>query len=62
MIIISIHNATRERERESHPIKYPHTPGSRALKLQPVPSYGNSRSTLAPIQQPLSSNTTAIPG
>jgi hypothetical protein len=68
MIIIPIHNATREREREreSHPTKYPQRPRSPALKLQPAPSYGNSpdvqlrseatalehRSTLAPIQQP----------
>jgi hypothetical protein len=74
--ILSIHNATRERERESHPTKYPQRPRSPALKLQPAPSYGNSpdmqlrseatalehRSTLAHIQQPTIAQNDSNPG
>jgi hypothetical protein len=76
MIIISIHNATRKKERASHRTKYPQRPRSPALKLQPAPSYGNSpdvqllseatapehRSTLAPIQQPTIAQDDSNPG
>lgn len=76
MRILSIHNATRKRERESHPTKYPQRPRSPALKLQPAPSYGNSpdvqlrseatalehRSTLAHILQPTIAQNDSNPG